>query len=124
MHFGDEVSIGIFSVIDGTGGLRVGSYVRMGPGVVIYTHNHNIERTDIPISHQGLTPGPVTIEDDVWLGARATILPNVTVGRGSVVAAGAVVTKDVPPFSIVGGVPAKVIAKRKDSDSAPGEAAE
>lgn len=97
------------------GEIKIGKYVMMGPECVIYTRNHAHSRTDIPMQLQGYEePKPVTIGDDVWLGKRVIILPGVTIGEGSVIAAGAVVTKDVPPYSIVGGVPAKVIKNRKE----------
>ena len=71
-------------------------------------------RTDIPMRGQGSTPArKVTVSSDVWIGARVIILPGVTIGQGAIIAAGAVVTKDVPPFSVVGGVPARVIKFRK-----------
>ena len=90
----------------------------MGPDVMIYTKNHNTERTDIPMIEQGNTqPRKVTIGDDVWIGARAIILPGVTIGQGSIVAAGSVVTKDVEPFSVVGGNPARVIKVRKQVEA-------
>lgn len=96
------------------GPLEIGAYVNMGPDVRIITINHNTERTDIPMKGQGpLPPKKVTICDDVWIGARVIILPGVTIGKGSIVAAGAVVTKDVPEYAVVGGVPSKVIKYRK-----------
>ena len=80
----------------------------------IITVNHNTERIDIPMREQGsLPPQKVTICDDVWIGARVIILPGVTIGKGSIIAAGAVVTKNVPEYAVVGGVPAKVIKYRK-----------
>ena len=75
--------------------------------------NHNYARTDIPIYRQGETSKGIVIEDDVWIGARVTILDGVRVGGGSIIAAGAVVSKDVEPFSVVGGVPARVLKSRK-----------
>ena len=79
---------------------------------MIFTQNHNFgDRTKL-IREQGATRKPVIIEDDVWIGARVILLPGVTMGRGSVVAAGAVVTKSFPPFSIIGGVPARIIGNR------------
>jgi acetyltransferase-like isoleucine patch superfamily enzyme len=75
--------------------------------------NHRFDDLSRPIAKQGLVRKSVVIEDDVWIGGRVNILAGVTVGRGSVVAAGAVVTHDVPPYSVVAGVPAKVIKTRK-----------
>ena len=85
----------------------------MGPEVVIYTSQHEFGRTDIPMQQQGKTPTmPVTIGNDVWIGRRAIIMPGVTIGNGAIIGAGAIVTKDVPDYSVVGGVPAKVIKMR------------
>lgn len=75
---------------------------------LICTASHDVTRPDRP-----LTTAPITICDGVWIGARATVLPGVTIGEGAVVAANAVVTKDVPPWVIVGGNPAKIIKKRE-----------
>ena len=73
----------------------------MGPEVVIYTSGHRYDRTDIPMMEQGGTePEPVTIGNDVWIGRRAMIMPGVHIGDGCVVGAGAVVTKDIPPYSV------------------------
>ncbi|MBO4498702.1 MAG: acetyltransferase [Bacteroidaceae bacterium] len=91
----------------------IGDHVIMGPDVIIYTVNHETSRTDIPIGDQGMTePRKVMIGSDVWIGARTIILPGVNVGNGSVIAAGSVVSHNVPEYSIVGGVPAKVIKYR------------
>lgn len=95
------------------GPVTIGCDVMMGPDVVILTQNHNYRDATRPMIDQGLAPPqPVTVEDDVWIGARAIVLPGCTVGRGAVVAAGAVVVKDVAPYSIVGGNPARVIGTR------------
>lgn len=90
----------------------IGDDVRIAGHVWIGTSNHAFDALDRPIAQQGAYHLPVRIEDDVWIGEKATILPGVTVGRGSIVAAGAVVTRDLPPFSVAGGVPAKVIKRR------------
>lgn len=82
----------------------------MGPDVTILTHN--IERTDIPMGQQGMRVSEVVIGNDVWIGMRVIMMPGVKVGDGAVIGAGSVVTKDVPDFAIVGGVPAKVIRYR------------
>ncbi len=95
------------------GPLRIGDNVMMGPDVTILTHTHNIERTDIPMGRQGMREAEVIIGNDVWIGMRVIIMPGVKVGDGAVIGAGAVVTKDIPAFTVVGGVPAKVIKYRK-----------
>lgn len=93
---------------------HIGENVLMGPDVIIFTMNHAADRTDVPIGAQGMTEKrKVTIGNDVWIGQRAIIMPGVTIGDGCIVAANAVVTKNVPPYCIVGGVPAKVLKRRK-----------
>ena len=87
------------------GGIYIGDGCLIGHNVVIATLNHELD----PARRANLVPAPVRLGNDVWVGSNATILPGVTIGDGSVVAAGAVVTKDVPPMTVVGGVPAKVI---------------
>ena len=91
----------------------IGDDVMMGPDCIIYTRNHNFDRIDIPMNKQGMQDfKPVVIGNDVWIGARVTILPGVHIGDGSIIGAGAIVTKDVPQYSIVGGNPAKIIKYR------------
>lgn len=98
-------------MVQGTG--TIGNNVMMGPEVYIYTKNHAHDRVDIPMIDQKYEPErPVTIEDDVWIGSRVTILPSVTVGKGAVIGASAVVTKDVPAYAVVGGNPARVLKMR------------
>ena len=114
---GDRSGIGINASIGEQ--THIGSDVMMGPDCVIYTRNHRFDRLDIPMREQGYGPvEPVEIGDDCWIGGRVTILPGVHVGNGAVIAAGAVVTKDVPPYAVVGGVPARVIYNRKDGTQA------
>lgn len=109
---GDYSGIGINARIQGP--LDIGQHVMMGPEVIIYTRGHNYQDITKPMMTQGdSNPKKVIIEDDVWIGARAVILPGVTIGKGSIIGACALVTKDVLPYSIVGGVPAKVIGNRK-----------
>lgn len=95
-------------------GAIIGDFVMIAPNVSILNSTHNYQSTDLPIIMQGgekvLNP---IIEDDVWIGRNAIIMPNIRIGKGSIVGAGAVVTKDVEPYSVVGGVPAKLIKKRK-----------
>lgn len=108
---GKKSGIGINCKVRGP--LTIGENVMMGPDCVILTSTHNFERTDIPMIEQGGAVKKVTIGDDVWIGTRAIILPGVTIGNGVIIGAGAVVTKDVPDYAIVGGVPARVIRMRK-----------
>lgn len=95
------------------GEIVIGEFVAIGPGCVLRAANHCFASLDEPIMRQGHTPGRIVVEDDVWLGANVVITPDVRIGRGAIVGAGAVVTRDVPPFAIVGGVPAAVIGNRK-----------
>ena len=111
---GMNVSINSGAIIDGRGGITIGNYVMIGPNVCISSSNHKHKDTDIPMALQGHQTEPVKIGNDVWIGANATILAGAKIGDGAVIAAGAVVVKDVKPYSIVGGVPASLIDKRKD----------
>lgn len=106
---GRESLIGEFCIIRGTGGVRIGDRVYLSPMVNIYSNSHVFSDPDVCFIDQGITTQGVTIEDECWIGAMVTILDGVTVGRGSVVAAGAVVNRNVPPHSLVAGVPARVI---------------
>lgn len=113
LRLGDYSGVGIDCEIYGP--VTIGNYVMMGPEVVIYTSGHKFDRTDVPMMQQGSTePQPVTIGNDVWIGRRAMIMPGVTIGDGCVIAAGAVVTKDVAPYSVVGGVPARLLKNRRE----------
>jgi acetyltransferase-like isoleucine patch superfamily enzyme len=106
---GRESLIGEFCIIRGTGGVTIGDRVYLSPMVHIYSNNHVFADPDVCFIDQGITVQGVTIEDECWIGAMAAILDGVTIGRRSVVAAGAVVNKDIPPYSLVAGVPARVI---------------
>lgn len=99
---GDDSGIGKDRELHGE--VHIGNRVMMAAECVFYTRNHESSRTDIPMSQQGETvPRPIYVGDDVWLGRRVMVMPGVRIGEHSIVAAGAVVTKDVPPFSIAGG---------------------
>lgn len=111
ISIGEDTIIGEGVVLDGRGKLRIGNHVDIASEVMIYNSEHDIHSLDF---------GPITqdvkIEDYVFIGPRAIILPGVTLGKGAVVGAGAVVTKDVRPFAVVGGVPAKEIGLRKNQN--------
>jgi acetyltransferase-like isoleucine patch superfamily enzyme len=116
---GRECTFEKYAVVFGHGGVTVGDYALIGAHVVITSVDHARDDVTVPSTHQALLRRPVVIEDDVFIGANATVLPGVTVGRGAVVGAGSVVTHDVEPYSIVGGVPAKVIGRRGPAATAP-----
>jgi acetyltransferase-like isoleucine patch superfamily enzyme len=111
LRVGTNVSINEYSFISAAGGLTIGDEVLIGHGVSILTSNHNFFDPTISICKQGLSYAPVIIENNCWIGARATILSGVTISTGCVIAAGAVVTKDIPAHCVVGGVPGKVIKR-------------
>ena len=104
---GNHTRIGLHNTIIGP--VEIGNNVNLAQGITVTALNHNFSDSNKRIDEQGVSTKPVTIEDDVWIGANAVVLPGVTIGNHCVVAAGAVVTKDVPPHSLVAGVPAKVI---------------
>lgn len=100
------------SNIGGGGEVIIGNNVMMAPDVVILTKSHEYGDIKIPMNMQKSYSSTVIIEDDVWIGIRTIILPGVKIGKGSIIGAGAVLTKDIPPYSIAGGVPAKIIKSR------------
>ena len=106
---GDHTRVGLHNTIIGP--VTIGSHVNLAQGITVTALNHNFADSEKRIDEQGVSTTSVVIEDDVWIGANAVVLPGVRIGNHSVIAAGAVVTKDVPPHSIVAGVPAKVIKK-------------
>ena len=112
LKIGNNSSIGPYAYIGCSGMIEIGDNVMMSPRVSIYAENHVFDRTDITIKDQGVKREFVKIEDDCWIAANSIILAGVTIGKGSIIAAGSVVTRDVPPYSIVAGVPATVIKSR------------
>jgi acetyltransferase-like isoleucine patch superfamily enzyme len=104
---GSHTNIGRYAHLDARGDLTIGNNVNISDEVAVWTAEHDIQAEDFPISR-----GTVVVGDRVWLCFRSIVLPGVRLGEGCVVASGAVVTKDVPPFTVVGGVPAKVIGQR------------
>lgn len=104
---GDHTRVGLHNTVIGP--VTIGSHVNLAQGITITALNHNFGDKSQRIDDQGVSTDPVIVGDDIWIGANAVILPGVNIGHHSVVAAGAVVTKDVPPHSLVAGVPAKII---------------
>lgn len=118
LKVGDRSQLGQNAKIDPA--VTIGKDVLMGPDVIILTTRHAFEDPNTPINQQGVLPiAPVTISDDVWIGARVIILPGIEIGRGAIIGAGSVVTKNVSPGAIVGGNPAKTIRKRGDRLTSP-----
>lgn len=109
---GQRCTINDFSFLNGVGDIVIGNDVHIASHVVIVSMNHIFKDPAKLIAEQGSSKIGITIEDDVWIGTSVLILDGVTIGKGSVIAAGAVVTKSVPPYSVAAGVPASVIKKR------------
>lgn len=117
ISIGKDCHITNRNILNGDGGITIGDYFLMGYEGIILTSMHNYADLTIPIKKQGSTKGPVIIGNDVWVGTRVIIMPGVTIGDGAIIGSGAVVTKDVAPYTIVGGVPAKVIGHRGEKIS-------
>ncbi|MGL5082088.1 MAG: acyltransferase [Microcoleaceae cyanobacterium] len=110
---GDKTDLGCNVVLTSSSGIYIGKSVLIASNCYLGGGRYGTDRLDIPMMEQGIyTKGPVVIEDDVWLGAGATVLDGVTIGKGSIIGAGAVVTKDLPAYSVAAGVPAKVLRSR------------
>lgn len=107
ISIGEDTILGDHTFLDGRALLTIGNHVAFASSVMIFNSEHQLDDPEFKAVEE-----PVTIEDYVFVGPRAIILPGVTIGRGAVVAAGAVVTRDVPSMTVVGGVPAKEIRKR------------
>ena len=114
VKIGSKASINSNVMINarGKGKIIIGNNVLIGPNVVLRSNNHSFETSKIPVIDQGMNEGEIFINDDVWIGSNAVVLPNCKIGKGVIIAAGAVVTSDVESYSIVGGVPANLIKKR------------
>ncbi len=121
IEIGDGCGIGEFSSVGGSGGVRIGRNTIIGQHFSAHPENHNFADLARPIREQGTTRKPIAIGEDCWIGARVTVLGGVTIGQGCVIAAGAVVTRDVPPYSIVAGVPARVVGSRLESEHHAGD---
>ena len=111
IEIGSNVHINSYAWIRGYGGLRIGNNVHIGPHLTIYSHSHNYQGEALPYD-AGVIEKPVTICDNVWIGACVTIVPGVTIGEGAVIAAGTVVSKDVPPLEVVGSQSARTLKTR------------
>lgn len=112
VSIGERCSVHEYSYFGGEGEIVIGNYVAIANNCTIISESHNFSDKKIPIKMQGLSPQPVTIGDDVWIGSKATILGNVKIGNGAIIGAGSVVTKDIPEYAIAVGVPCEVIRYR------------
>lgn len=110
---GDNTYVGPRCYLGAGGGIDIGSNVTIGAAVDFLAENHNFADANVPINRQGVNRKGITLEDDVWIGNRVIVLDGVHIGRGAVVGAGAVVTKNVEPFAIVVGNPARVVGYRQ-----------
>jgi acetyltransferase-like isoleucine patch superfamily enzyme len=111
-EIGADSFVGCNAVLGAGGGIQIGSHVLIGQSVNIHSENHIFQDGSRLISDQGVEYHGVTIGDDVWIGSKAAILDNVHIGQGAVIGAGTVVTRDIPPYAVAVGVPAKVIRYR------------
>lgn len=112
LTLGDRVYIGRNTNIAAYASITIGDNVLVAPYCHIISGNHGYERRDIPIRDQNITCKPITIEEDVWIGTHVVVLPGVTIGKGAIVAAGSIVNKDIPPYQIWGGAPARFLKER------------
>jgi acetyltransferase-like isoleucine patch superfamily enzyme len=112
LEIDDYVSIHQMCYLEAFGGLQIGSNAAIGHGASLISLEHDYLQRSIPMRDAKVIGKPIIVDDDVWIGAGVKVLAGVTLGKGSVIGTGAVVTKDVPEFSIAAGVPAKVISKR------------
>jgi acetyltransferase-like isoleucine patch superfamily enzyme len=112
LSIGDDTGISQYCFIGARGFVRIGKNVQFGPRVTIYAENHNFDDMSRPIREQGVRRQGIIIEDDCWLGSGCIVLDGVTIGKGSVIAAGCVVTISVPPYSVVAGVPGRLLRTR------------
>ncbi len=119
INIGKDCLIGEYSVLRGQGGITIGDRVYTSPFTQILAVNHVIDDPDVPIIEQGITAVGIVIEDDVWLGSAAIITDGVHIGHGSVIAAGAVVTTDIPPNVVAAGIPAKIIKNIEKTNHDP-----
>jgi acetyltransferase-like isoleucine patch superfamily enzyme len=113
---GKGSNIGDNTIIDTSDDVIIGDMVALGPYDIVYTHDHDYRSDSVAAWKGGVHTGKVVVEDGAWVGARVTLLPGVTIGKRAIVAAGSVVTKDVAPGDIVGGIPARSLNKKKTDD--------
>ena len=122
LRVGRGFAVNTGALIDARGGIEIGNDVLVGPHASIASSDHDYRQLDSPMASMDHVMAPVRIHDDVWIGAHAVITGGVEIGSGAVVAAGAVVTEDVPPFAIAAGVPARQIGDRRTIAASDGSA--
>ncbi len=115
---GDHVALNYNVMInaDRGGKIYIGNNVMIGPQTVLRASNHKFKNIDVPICEQGCAGGTIVVEDGVWIGANVVVLPNVKIGKGSVIGAGSVVNRDISEYCVAVGVPARVIKSRRHQD--------
>jgi acetyltransferase-like isoleucine patch superfamily enzyme len=113
VSIGRNVTINEWVFIDGAGGVEIGDHCRIAHGCSFISEDHVFDDPDRPIWEQGRKVAPVVLEEDVWLGCGVRVTRGVRIGKGSVIGAGSVVTRDIPPYSVAAGVPARVIKSRR-----------
>lgn len=121
IRIGNNTGVGAYSYIGAGGGVVIGNFVNIGQRVNFHAENHEFQNAHLLIAEQGVTANGISVEDDCWIGSGSIILDGVTIGKGAVVAAGSVVTHDVPQYAIVAGIPAKVINFRRGTSEKPAD---
>ena len=121
LNIGNRSNVGAFSYIGAAGNITIGDDVMMGPRVSLYAENHQFQDMDFSMHRQGCTRIGIVVENDCWLGGNCVILDGITIRKGSIVAAGALVTKNVPAYSIVAGNPARIIRSRRKTETSSDE---
>jgi len=112
IELGEDCTVNPYSILYGHGGLTIGNHVRIAAHCVLIPAKHNFADPNQPIRSQGQSAQGILIEDDVWIGSRATVLDGCRIGMGSVIGSGAVVTRDIEPYTVAVGVPARPIGRR------------
>jgi acetyltransferase-like isoleucine patch superfamily enzyme len=113
IYIGENSFIGCNGVLGAGGGIRIGNNVLIGQNVNFHSENHNFSDKERLIREQGVRYEGIVVEDDVWIGSKVTVVDGINIGQGAVIGAGSVVTKSIPPYAVVVGVPAKVVRYRE-----------
>ena len=112
LHIGKNCAINKGCFFSALGGIKIGDFVAIAHDCSFHTNSHNYENKEIPIAQQGRTLKKIIIEDDVWIGCHTVVLQGVKIGKGSIIGANSLVNKNIPPYTIAGGIPIKFIGKR------------